>query len=343
MNTEIILFHNGDAAAIQKAAALLKSGKLVAFPTETVYGLGAFAYDAKAVERIFAVKGRPNDNPLIVHVSDLSMATSLAADWTETAQKLAKAFWPGPLSIVVKASPAIPGVVTAGLGTVAIRMPGHRAALELIAQTGPIAAPSANLSGRPSPVKAAHVYEDFHGKIPLILDGGTSDIGLESTVADARNSVPVVLRPGGVTCEMIRAVCGGCNLADGMFQPVTVQAASPGMLHTHYAPTGRATLIAPHQNMVKTMREQYDAARSQGFVPVILCSSGTAKGLDGRTNICLDDGGNMAHGLFDALRKADEMGCDRVFIEGVPIQGLGMAYMNRALRAAGFDIWEDMV
>ncbi len=342
MNTDMLCIQGDAAAVIQKAAALLRGGELVAFPTETVYGLGAYAYDAKAVERIFAVKGRPGNNPLIVHVSDLDMAKKLAAHWTDIAQKLSKAFWPGPLSIVVKAAPDIPSVVTAGLDSIAIRMPGHDVALDLIALVGPVAAPSANASGRPSPVNAMHVYDDLNGKIPLILDGGDCEIGVESTVVDSTGPVPVVLRPGGVTCEMIRAVCGDCTMANGVFAPVTAKAASPGMLHAHYAPMGRATLVAPHEHMAKTLGTQYDAAQKQGFTPVILCSSDAGASLDNRSLIRLDETGSMAHGLFDALRKADTMGFDRIFIEGVPNQGLGTAYMNRALRAAGFDIWRDM-
>ncbi len=342
IQTRIVSIACKQAAAIDEAAALLRMGEVVAFPTETVYGLGAIAFDAQAVRRIFEAKGRPADNPLIVHVSDLAMAKSLTTNWTPMAQTLSRAFWPGPLSIIVDASDSIPTEVTANLKTVALRMPNHDAALQLIAKAGPIAAPSANASGRPSPVNAMHVYEDLNGRIPLILDGGTCEIGVESTVVDARGRVPQVLRPGGVTVEMIQAVCGACELAQGVLAPVQGQAASPGMLHTHYAPMGRATLIAPHDSMAQTMMRLYDAAEKQGFNPVILCSQKVAPAIQHRAHIRCDEQGTMAHGLFDALRKADSLGFDRVFIEGSELDGLGTAYMNRALRAAGFDVWGEI-
>ena len=338
IQTQIVSLISNGASAIEKAAELLMRGEVVAFPTETVYGLGATALRTQAVRRIFIAKGRPQDNPLIVHVSDLAMAKQLTTNWTPLAQKLSRAFWPGPLSIIVNASPAIPKEVTAGLGTVALRMPNHDIALKLIALAGPIAAPSANVSGRPSPVNAMHVYEDLAGRIPLILDGGVCEYGLESTVVDARGDIPIVLRPGGVTEEMIRSVCGACDVAQGVFAPVEGYAASPGMLHTHYAPMGRATLITMHEGMAKTMRTQFDAAKSQGFSPVILCSEKTENELFDLPHIRCDEGGTMAHGLFDALRRADALGYDRIFIEGVEMDGMGTAYMNRALRAAGFDV-----
>ncbi len=342
MKTRIVSLLCDEAAALSEAAALLRAGEVVAFPTETVYGLGADAKNAQAVRRIFLAKGRPADNPLIVHVSDIDMAKSLTTDWTPLAHKLSCAFWPGPLSIIVNACDTIPIEVTANLKTVALRMPCHGAALKLIALAGPLAAPSANASGRPSPVNAAHVYEDLNGRIPLILDDGTCEIGVESTVVDARFEVPVVLRPGGVTKEMIASVCGEVVMASGVFAPVLGQAASPGMLHTHYAPTGRATLIAPHEEMAYILSTQYDAAQKQGFNPVILCGEQTAQKLEKRAYIRCDEQGTMAHGLFDALRRADSMGYDRLFIEGVEMDGLGTAYMNRALRAAGFDVWGEI-
>jgi len=342
MITELCPVAKREGSALEKAAMLLKSGEVVAFPTETVYGLGASAFDAQAVHRIFLAKGRPNDNPLIVHVSDLAMAKRLSTDWTPLAQMLSRAFWPGPMSIIVNASPDIPSEVTAGLKTVALRMPGHAVALKLISLAGPIAAPSANVSGRPSPVRAWHVYEDLNGKIPMILDGGPCLIGVESTVVDARGEIPIVLRPGGITVEMIEKVCGACLLAQGVLAPVQGKALSPGMLHTHYAPMGRATLIAPSPKMAETLCEQYDLAMSQGFMPVILCSKHMADKLGCRNCLCCDEAGTMASGLFDALRRADTVGYDRVFIEGVALSGLGTAYMNRALRAAGFDVWGDL-
>jgi L-threonylcarbamoyladenylate synthase len=338
MKTEVLNIQS--AGALERAAALLRGGEVVAFPTETVYGLGALASDAEAVRRIFLAKGRPQDNPLIVHVSDIEMAKPLAARWTPCAQSLARAFWPGPLSIIVEAAAGVAKIVRAGLSTVAIRMPAHEAARALIALAGPLAAPSANASGRPSPVRAAHVLEDLGGRIPLVLDGGPCAYAVESTVVDARGDAPVVLRPGGVTVEMLRAVCGACTLAQGVFEPVFARAASPGMLHAHYAPKGKATLIPQRTDMAAVLCAQYDAAKREGFFPVILCGGEVSGTLGERAQIRCDERGPMAHGLFDALRRADSLGYDRLFIQGVEMQGLGMAYMNRALRAAGFDVWE---
>lgn len=333
MKTECL---QANRQTLERAAALLRAGEVVAFPTETVYGLGACAEQAPAVARIFAAKNRPADNPLIVHVAHMEQVPALAKKWTGLADKLARAFWPGPLSLIVPAADAIPAIVTAGLDSVAIRMPSHPVALELIRLAGPLAAPSANTSGRPSPVQAAHVMEDMCGKIPLVLDGGTCTVGVESTVVDVRAAVPVILRPGDITQEQIAAVCGGCEVAKGVFEPVAGKAASPGMLHRHYAPHGQATLVEASAHMVRTICDLYDQAEQAGLRTVILSSRRHAEAYGARQQIVCDAQGDMNHGLFAALREADARGYERILLEGRPRSGRGMAYMNRALRAAGF-------
>lgn len=333
MKTECL---QADSRTLARAAALLRAGEVVAFPTETVYGLGACAGQAEAVARIFAAKNRPADNPLIVHVAHMEQASGLAEDWTRLADKLARAFWPGPLSLIVQAADTIPSIVTAGLDSVAIRMPSHPTALELIRLAGPLAAPSANTSGRPSPVQAAHVMEDMRGKIPLVIDGGACEVGVESTVVDVRKDVPIILRPGDITPEQIRAVCGACEVARGVFEPVAGKAASPGMLHRHYAPHGQATLVEESARMVDTICDLYDQAAQAGLRTVILSSRQHAQAYGVRRQIICDAQGDMNHGLFTALREADAQGYERILLEGRQRSGKGMAYMNRALRAAGF-------
>ena len=209
MQTEVIAITSKDDEELKRAGAVIRAGGLVAFPTETVYGLGGNALDADASRRIYAAKGRPSDNPLIVHISDFSQVYMLAEDVPETARKLADAFWPGPLTMILPKSELVPETTTGGLNTVALRMPNHPAALGLIEQAGvPIAAPSANRSGRPSPTTAAHVFEDMDGKIPMILDGGEVEIGVESTIVDLTGEAPMVLRPGYISREMLEQVLG---------------------------------------------------------------------------------------------------------------------------------------
>ncbi len=336
MRTEIMTQHAFATGGDDYAAQLLTKGEVVAFPTETVYGLGAAALDVEAVKKIFLAKGRPQDNPLIVHVSSQQQAKKLAKAWTPVAEKLTQKFWPGPLTIIVKATQAIPQEVTAGLDTVGLRMPQGMVAQRLIELAGPIAAPSANLSGRPSPVTAMHVYQDMQGRIPLIIDGGPCGVGVESTVVDATGEVPVILRPGHVTCEQIQEVIGNCTVASGVLQPVKGKAASPGMLHRHYAPKGEAVLVAFDVQMTTTVKQLYDEAVLQGKKAVIIgrCAHGGEYGA--RVFYPCDREGSMAKGLFSMLRKADDEAMDVVILEGANERGEDLAYMNRALRAAGF-------
>lgn len=336
MKTKMMTEQAFTAGGDKEASALLEHGEVVAFPTETVYGLGASALDAEAVGKIFEAKGRPQDNPLIVHVSGREQAKRLAKVWTTAAEKLTQAFWPGPLTVIVKASEAIPQRVTAGLDTVGLRMPQGMVAQRLIELAGPIAAPSANISGRPSPVTAMHVYQDMQGRIPLVIDGGCCEVGVESTVVDATKEIPVLLRPGHITREQIADCAGGCFVADGVLKPVTGRAASPGMLHKHYAPKGEAALVSYGPGMVALACALYDKVARAGEKAVIIGRSAHAGKYGARTFYPCDVDGSMAKGLFAMLRRADDEKMTYIILEGAKEQGEDLAYMNRALRAAGF-------
>lgn len=319
---------------ITTAAALLRAGEAVAFPTETVYGLGADARNAAAVGKIFTAKGRPADNPLISHIASMEQLCGLAKAIPQTACLLADAFWPGPLTLVLEHMPgALPAVTTAGLSTFAVRMPSHPVARRLIEElNAPIAAPSANTSGRPSPTLAQHVLEDMDGRIPLILDGGACAVGLESTVVSVLSDGVTLLRPGGVTAEMLREVLGGVPLrtAHGVDGPLPGSAAalSPGMKHRHYAPNARMAVVDGE----KRLTDLYDEEAARGGKPCILSADTSV--LAGRVGIAL--GEHPEQRLFAALREADAMGATLILFLSVPERGVGHAVMNRALRAAGF-------
>ena len=327
-----------DEESLALAAQILQSGGLVAFPTETVYGLGANALDPDAVRRIFAAKGRPADNPLIVHIWDESQLDGLC-EVSPAARALMAAYWPGPLTLLLPKKPAVPDVVTAGLPSVGVRMPSHPAARAMLRVCGlPIAAPSANLSTRPSPTTAAHVLEDMDGRIPLILDGGPCLVGVESTVLDMTGAVPVVLRPGAVTPEMIARVAGQAEVAGSVMRPLKEgeAAPSPGMKHKHYAPKGRMTIFRGGRDaVIREIIRRYDSEENA----VILASSGTLSAYGPRR--VLDMGPDLsaaARQLFALLRQADELGADRLLAEALSDDGVGLAVMNRMARAAGFDI-----
>jgi len=302
---------------IAKAAETIKSGGLVAFPTETVYGLGANALDAAACAKIYAAKGRPSDNPLIMHISDAAMLDGIVSDVSKQAKALMQAFWPGPLTIIFQSVPR--GTI---FDTTGIRMPKNPIALDLIKAAGvPIAAPSANISGRPSPTTAAHVAADLGDKVDMILDGGPCDVGLESTVIDCSGKVPVILRPGAITREMIEQLIGPVDM-------ITEAAAneapkSPGMKYKHYAPRAKVTVII---GAAADVRKKLDELPKSDKI---------------RTVTMQDMGGNldaMAANLFDMLRKCDEDGIEEVFVEGVAEKGLGTAIMNRLIKAASYNV-----
>ena len=330
-------------SALALAGTLIRAGELVAFPTETVYGLGADALNADAVKRIFEAKGRPGDNPLIVHISAVEQLSPLIAGApSPTARRLMDACWPGPMTLIFPKSERIPAAVTAGLDTVAVRFPVHPAAQALIdAARRPVAAPSANRSGRPSPTAATHVMEDMAGRIPLILDGGPCDVGLESTVIDVTGETPRILRPGGVTPERIAQICGDVQVDDAVLRPLREgeRPRSPGMKYRHYAPSGALTIVQGESGaVVAAIRRMYDDALTDGRRPLILALTHRLPAYGDRRCLPLGDSADeMARAMFAALRQADALDADILFSEAVPAEGVGLAVMNRLERAAGFN------
>ncbi len=325
-----------DPGAVNEAAEILRNGGLVAVPTETVYGLAANALDGKAVSRIFEAKGRPQDNPLIVHVSSLDEIPPLVSEVDPRVYDLAEAFWPGPLTVIMKKSELIPDEVCAGLDTVAIRMPSHPVARAVIKASGvPLAAPSANASGKPSPTRASHVRDDLDGKIECILDAGECSIGVESTVITLVTDPPTLLRPGGVTPEELESVLGKINISHAVYESLGEgeKAQSPGMKYKHYAPAARVTLIKGSFDKY----EKYLKAHKTGICAV--CFEGEGKHFPvsveyGRA----DDSLTQARSIFDALRKVDETGCDEAFVRCPCADGVGLAVYNRLLRSSAFRV-----
>ena len=341
MKTQVL---NADSPeAIAKAARLFSEGQLVGFPTETVYGLGANALDRKAVLSIFAAKGRPADNPLIVHIWSRDQLNGLC-EIPEGAVTLMDAFWPGPLTLLFPRTERIPDEVTAGLPTVAIRMPSMPCTRKLLKETGlPIAAPSANRSGRPSPTTAAHVLEDMDGRIPLILDGGPCQVGLESTVLDLTRGEPTILRPGGITREMIAdALHREVQLAGSILRPLgkDEKALSPGMRYRHYAPKGNVFLVEGEERKVlAALREHCLRDRERGLRSCVLCFTEHVEALSdcGPHDIgSRSRESEVAHRLFDTLRRLDQEGMETIYSEVLPPEGVGLAVMNRLGRAAAF-------
>ena len=332
------------AAVLAEAAALIRAGALVGFPTETVYGLGANALDSDAVAAIFAAKGRPGDNPLIAHIAQLEQLSPLiSGEPSPAARALMDAFWPGPLTLIFPKSVAVPRRTTAGLDTVAIRMPSHPVAQALILRCGlPIAAPSGNRSGRPSPTTAAHMLEDMDGRVPLIIDGGSCGVGVESTVVDVTGEVPRVLRPGGVTPEQIEAVCGACEVDPSVMRPLGEgeKPRSPGMKYRHYAPAGELTIYrgAP-EAVAAAICAAYDRAESERNRALILAMDANLPRYGERRARSLgQDAKQAAKRLFAALREADALRADVILAEAVDDAGIGLAVMNRMGRAAAFHI-----
>ncbi|MBQ9251046.1 MAG: threonylcarbamoyl-AMP synthase [Clostridia bacterium] len=329
--------------AIELAARLFSQGQLVGFPTETVYGLGANALDPQAVLSIFAAKGRPADNPLIVHIWRREQLEGLC-EIPQGAEQLMDAFWPGPLTLLFPRTERVPKEVTAGLPTVAIRMPSMPCTRKLLQACDlPIAAPSANRSGRPSPTLASHVLEDMDGRIPLILDGGECQVGLESTVLDLTHGEPTILRPGGITKEMAEEVLGReVALAGSILRPLQEGevALSPGMRYKHYAPQGNVTLVEGEEAaVVRALRENCLLDRQAGKSSCVLCFTEHMEALadcDPHDIGSIQDQAQVAHRLFDTLRQLDQEGRETIYSEVVPPEGVGLAVMNRLGRAAAF-------
>lgn len=331
-----------DPAGVARAAALLRDGRLVAFPTETVYGLGAHALDVTAVRKIFAAKGRPPEDPLIVHVHDVGEIDRLTTAVPDEARALASRFWPGPLTMVLRRSGSVPREVTAGLDTVAIRVPAHPVAHALIAAAGiPVAAPSANLFSRPSPTRAAHVLQDLDGRIDLVIDAGPTEFGVESTVIDLTAAVPVILRPGAVPLEIIRTVLPSARMRNATpEEPGGMK--SPGLLAKHYAPRATLTLYEGTGPAV-TSRMSADAAAAQarGQRVGILAASEDRIDRGSSGTICIvrlggeGDAAQIARNLYNALRELDADGVDLILARSFRHEsGLGVAIHDRLRRAA---------
>lgn len=320
---------------IRYCAALLKRGEVVAFPTETVYGLGADALNADAVRKIYEAKGRPADNPLIVHVAGAEQISLLAAEIPEAAIKLTKAFSPGPLTVVYRKKASVPDIVTGGLDTVGVRIPSHPVALALLREAGvPVCAPSANLSTKPSPTTAAHVLEDLDGRIPAILDGGACSVGIESTVVDVTTARPRILRKGGIPAEEIVKVIGDVEIVKS-----STVALCPGMKYKHYAPKAEVLFSAYYDDMHLTICEYYDKLKAEGKIPVILALDERAPLYADRSVMTVGKNyADYAHNLFADLRLADEKGFTVVIAEGVESKGIGESLINRLIKSSGGQI-----
>lgn len=346
MQTEIITITDVKAqqADLARAGKVLRSGGLVAFPTETVYGLGANGLDADACARIYEAKGRPSDNPLILHVSDRAMVEMIAAEVTPMAEKLLAAFMPGPITLILRRKAIVPDRITGGLDTVGIRMPEHPVARAMIRAAGvPIAAPSANISGRPSPTTAASVLRDMKGRIPLILDGGPCHFGVESTIVDCTGPVAVILRPGAITREMLTEVLGGCKLDPALVGADTVPRA-PGMKYKHYAPKAPLTLLEGEPSkMAAAFRRQVRRLQGEGRTVGVLASHEVCESLQGLVpaELLKDYGPQgdllaIAAHIYEDLIAFNDTEADALLGEGTTEKGLGLAIMNRLHKASAF-------
>lgn len=348
MNTKIyrINLENIETEYIKEAGRLLLEGELVAFPTETVYGLGGNALDASASKKIYAAKGRPSDNPLIIHVADWESLEMITAEVPESAKRLAEVYWPGPLTMIFKKSRRVPYETTGGLDSVAVRMPDHPVALGLIREGGGyVAAPSANTSGRPSPTEARHVEEDLFGRIAMILDGGCVGIGLESTIIDFTEEIPTILRPGAITQSMLSSVLGEVRLDPGLDEEnKKVPPKAPGMRYKHYAPKADLTIVEGDPGAVaKKINELVAAAVQNGQKAGVICTDeslsdypfGVAKSIGSR-----EEEETIAQNLYRILRDYDEEDVDFIYSESFRTPKLGLAIMNRLLKAAGHKIVE---
>lgn len=340
MTTQYFSAVSQKEAGTRIGGSVIRSGGLVAFPTETVYGLGANGLSGEAVSRIFEAKGRPNDNPLILHIARKSDVKELWYSVPDTARVLMDTFWPGPLTMVYRKSSIVPDEVTAGLDTVAVRMPEHKTALALIRAAGvPIAAPSANLSGKPSPTSSQHVKEDMDGRIDVIIDGGPCQFGVESTVLSLIGT-PTILRPGGITREMLEAVIGPVELAASILSPLKEgeTAASPGMKYRHYAPDAQVIVATGSlKEAAGKINAFYESREAKGMRCIIFATEQTRHFYRGKRYAIIGDRSDpatMCASLFAELRKQNDV--DVILCEAMPEQDMGLAYMNRLLRSAGF-------
>lgn len=326
---------------LKEASAVIRSGGLVAFPTETVYGLGGDATNPEASRKIYAAKGRPSDNPLIVHIADFSQLRNIVAEVPQEAEKLAEAFWPGPLTMILRKNEVIPYETTGGLDTVAIRMPSHPMARAFLQDSGcMIAAPSANTSGRPSPTTAQHVWGDLHGKIEILLDGGPVGIGIESTIVDLSEERPMILRPGFITQEMLSAVLGDVGMDPGLASENSKQPPkAPGMRYRHYAPKADLTLVeGTMEEVISKINALTREAQAMGKSVGVLATEENKDCYVADHVIVIgqrQDEAEIARHLFDVLRQFDDLQVDLIYSESFVAAGVGQAIMNRLLKAAG--------
>jgi L-threonylcarbamoyladenylate synthase len=331
---------NIDYNVIKEAAEIINNGGIVVFPTETVYGIGADALNDEAVDKIFKAKGRPQDNPLIVHIAEFNELYDLTEIVPTSAKILADKFWPGPLTMILYKNHILSDKITAGLNTAAIRLPVNKIALALIKESKkPIAAPSANLSGKPSPTEASHVIEDLMGKVDMIIDGGSTDIGLESTVVDMTSEIPMILRPGGVTREDIMTVLGDCE-----YDPAIIKGSeklipkSPGQKYRHYSPKAKVILYKGEiENITQKINEDYEKFQTEGYKVGIMSTVQTQEHYLGKLTILCGDRTKyltISSNLFKILRDFDHMGVDIILAEAFDEKGLGKAIMNRLGKAS---------
>lgn len=347
MNTEIAVLteDNIDKKVIKRAGDILRAGGLVAFPTETVYGLGGDALNPESSKKIYAAKGRPSDNPLIVHITNMEALEKIVTEIPEGARILSQRFWPGPLTMIFKKNDTVPRETTGGLDTVAVRMPSNKIAAAMIdAAGGYVAAPSANLSGRPSPTVAKYVIEDMNGRIDMIIDGGDSDVGLESTIVDFTAGEPMILRPGYITKEMLEEALSTAVSVDKAIIDSNSKVApkAPGMKYRHYAPKGELTIVEGSSEAVTEAVNRYVSEASlAGFKTGVIATEETKSLYRADSVKSVGHAGRedeVAHYLFRILREFDDEGIEKIFSESFADSGLGAAVMNRLLKAAGHKV-----
>ncbi len=333
-----------DAGKLQIAGQIIREGGLVAFPTETVYGLGADALNADASKKIYEAKGRPSDNPLIVHIAEYSSLEKISRKVPPAAKKLSDAFWPGPLTVIIEKNEKVPFETTGGMNTVAVRMPDHPIALALIRESGGyIAAPSANTSGRPSPTLAEHVAEDMNGKIPMILDGGAVGIGIESTIVDLTEEIPMILRPGYITQDMLEKVIGEVRMDPGIIASDSLsKPKAPGMKYKHYAPKADLVLVDGEEaQVIEKINELIAAAIAEGKRVGVICTDESRTGYQAGQIVSIgkrNDEEAIAQHLYKILREFDDMDVDLIYSESFATPRMGQAIMNRLLKAAGHQV-----
>ena len=342
MEKYLDLRNDNDYTKIEESGEVIRKGGLVLFPTETVYGLGANGLDTKAVEKIYLAKGRKSDNPLILHIADFSMLPQIAQNVSELEKKLMKAFWPGPFTIILERTEIVPDIVTAGLDTVGIRMPSGEIARKLIEYSQvPIAAPSANISGRPSGTNVQDIYDELKDKVDFIIDGGETEVGLESTVVKVIDGVPHILRPGKITAEQIKEVAGNVEIDKHILNKTEAgqKILSPGMKYRHYAPNAKCILVYSKEN--DKLIEKIKEIATEYKNPLILSKTENSPKLKEFKTIDIGNSlEDISKNIFTILRKVDGYNPDIVIIQGVEKEGLGLAIMNRLIRACEYNYIE---